>query len=86
MFSTQYINTSLITCLVIILICIDYIKKFNTNEFQKRLFMVILAAAFTATLADFFNRSIAGMGGRTVTILMYALIIYFTRRRILPII
>jgi hypothetical protein len=39
--------------------------------------MVILAAAFTAALADFFNRSIEGMGGKTVTILMYALVILF---------
>jgi diguanylate cyclase (GGDEF)-like protein len=76
-FFTHYINTSFITCLVIVLICIDYIKKFNTNEFQKRLFIIILAAAFTATLADFFNRSIAGMSGTAVTIFMYALVIVF---------
>ena len=77
MFSTHYINTSLITCLVIILICIDYIKKFNTNKFQKRLFMVILAAAFAATLADFLERSIAGTDGKAVTMFMYVLVIVF---------
>jgi diguanylate cyclase (GGDEF)-like protein len=76
-FSLNYANTAFITCLVIILIVIDYVRKFNTNEFQRALFVFILAAAFVATLADFFNRSIAGMEGKTITILLYALVVLF---------
>jgi diguanylate cyclase (GGDEF)-like protein len=48
-----YFNTALGSCLIIILISIDYLRKYNTDTFQRKVFIVSLGAIFTAALFDY---------------------------------
>jgi diguanylate cyclase (GGDEF)-like protein len=65
-----YLNTALGACLIIILIFLDYIRKFNTDVFQRRLFLIVLASAFLATTADFIARIFGGTSG--MVFMLYA--------------
>ncbi|GMO50069.1 MAG: hypothetical protein Pg6C_13340 [Treponemataceae bacterium] len=76
-FPVYYINTVFISCLVIVLIIIDYTRKFNTDEFQRRLFLTVLFTALIAVLSDFFSRSIEGIPGKTVSGAISALVVLF---------
>jgi diguanylate cyclase (GGDEF)-like protein len=58
-----YLNTALGACLIIVLIFLDYVRKFNTDIFQRRLFLIVLGAAVFATIADFIARILDGMSG-----------------------
>jgi diguanylate cyclase (GGDEF)-like protein len=58
-----YLNTAIGACLIIGLIFLDYIRKFNTDIFQRLLFLIVLGAAFLATMTDFIARIFRGMSG-----------------------
>jgi diguanylate cyclase (GGDEF)-like protein len=58
-----YLNTALGASFIIILIFLDYFRKYNTDVFQRRIFLSVLGAAFFATAADFLNRILAGLPG-----------------------
>jgi hypothetical protein len=58
-----YLNTALGASFIIILIFLDYIRKYNTDVFQRRIFLSVLGAAFFATAADFLNRVLGGLPG-----------------------
>lgn len=68
-----YINPALGSCLIIILIFIDYISKFNTDDFQRKLFLLILVAEFMTVFLDFTSRMAAGRPGDTITGLLYSI-------------
>ena len=72
MTSTMYINTALGSCLTILLIIVDYTRKFNTDSFQRKLLFAMLASAFAAIAADFLSRYIEGIPGAAVHAAMYA--------------
>jgi diguanylate cyclase (GGDEF)-like protein len=72
-----YINTALGSCFIIILISIDYIRKYNTDAFQRKVFLAVLGAAFIAVLTDFTSRFLAGRPGHTVQTVMYLSITLF---------
>jgi diguanylate cyclase (GGDEF)-like protein len=72
-----FINTSFFSCLVTVLVAVDYIKKFNTDEFQRRIFLAVLVCTFIAVLADFSNRAIGGIPGQFVKTAIYALVVVF---------
>jgi diguanylate cyclase (GGDEF)-like protein len=59
------------------LIVIDYVRKFNTDEFQRGLFLTILFSAFLAVLSDFVSRCAEGTPGKTVSYAIYALVALF---------
>ena len=67
-----YITTSLGSCLTIALIFINYITKFDTDNFQRKLFLILLSSAFVAVTADFFSRFFAGRPGGGINVLMYS--------------
>ena len=67
-----YITTASGSCLTIILIFISYIRKFNTDDFQRKLFLALLSAAFAAVIADFISRYFAGRPGARINGMMYA--------------
>jgi diguanylate cyclase (GGDEF)-like protein len=66
-----YYNTALGAIFIIVLIFLDYIRKYNTDTFLRAVFIFVLAAAFFATLTDFLNRILGGFSGRGITITLY---------------
>jgi type IV secretory pathway VirB3-like protein len=73
----MYINTALGSCLTITLLIIDYLRKFNTDYFQRKLLFAMLGSAFIAVLTDFISRVIAGLPGPAVRITMTTVISVF---------
>jgi diguanylate cyclase (GGDEF)-like protein len=67
-----YLNPALGTCLMLVLIFADYIRKYNTNDFQRRLFLIVLGAGFMATVTDFLTRSLGGTEGAGIATLLYS--------------
>jgi len=49
----EYFNTAIGSIIVIIIIVIDYLRKYNTDRFQRKLFMIILVSLFFATIFDY---------------------------------
>jgi diguanylate cyclase (GGDEF)-like protein len=77
MISSIYVNTALGSCLIIILIFIDYIRKFNTDNFQRKLLLALLSFAFVSVVADFISRYCAGSPGKGITAVMYTVVSIF---------
>jgi diguanylate cyclase (GGDEF)-like protein len=75
--SAIYINTALGSCLTIALLALDYLHKFNTDQFQRKLLLAMLGAAFAAVLTDFASRILAGIPGPLVRITMISVISVF---------
>jgi diguanylate cyclase (GGDEF)-like protein len=63
-----YLNTAMGACLIIVLIFLDYIRKFNTDVFQRQLFLIVLVVSFLATAMDFIARVLRGMSGMIFTL------------------
>jgi diguanylate cyclase (GGDEF)-like protein len=72
-----YINPALGSCLTIVLVFLDYVNKYNTDPFQRKIFLAILAATFMAVITDFISRLLEGQGGAAVTVTLYAVITSF---------
>jgi len=49
----EYFNTALGSCLVIVLIAVDYLRKYNTDIFQRRLLIIMLLGVFVSAIFDF---------------------------------
>lgn len=60
-----YLDTALGMTLIIILIFIDYIRKYNTDSFQRMLFLIILGAAFLSMGSDFISVVLESATGST---------------------
>ena len=71
MISSIYVNTALGSCLIIILVFVDYIRKFNTDNFQRKLLLTLLLFAFVSVIADFISRYFSGSPGRGISVTMY---------------
>ncbi|GHV96099.1 hypothetical protein AGMMS50293_24190 [Spirochaetia bacterium] len=74
---TIYINTAVGSCFTLILISIDYLRKFNADTFQRKLLLTMLAAAFVSVIMDFISRMIAGLPEPAVNNIMYLVISVF---------
>jgi diguanylate cyclase (GGDEF)-like protein len=72
-----YINPALGSCLTISLIFLNYINKYNTDPFQRKIFLAILITTFTAVLADFTSSLLSGREGAAVTVTLYAVLTAF---------
>jgi diguanylate cyclase (GGDEF)-like protein len=72
--SLIYINTALVSCLTILLIVVDYVRKFNTDSFQRRLLFAMLIPGFVAVIIDFISRCLAGTPGAPVHAAMYVVL------------
>jgi diguanylate cyclase (GGDEF)-like protein len=74
---SYYLNAFLGAGLISIFIFVDYIRKYNTDTFQRRLFLAVLAATFAAVVFDCANRIFAGMPGQAVRNGLYFMISVF---------
>jgi diguanylate cyclase (GGDEF)-like protein len=72
-----YINASLGACLTIVLVIVDYLRKYNTDVFQRRLFLSVLTAALLAVAFDFANRILGGNPGMLVHVGLYVVLSVF---------
>jgi len=49
----EYFNSAIGSCLIIIFIMIDYIRKYSTDNFQRKLLIIMLGAILAAAVFDF---------------------------------
>jgi len=49
----EYFNSAIGSCLIIILIMIDYTRKYNTDNFQRKLLIIMLGTILAAAVFDF---------------------------------
>jgi len=54
----EYFNTAVGACIIIILIMIDYLRKYNTDNFQRKLLIIMLSATLAAAITDFIGLSL----------------------------
>jgi diguanylate cyclase (GGDEF)-like protein len=66
-----HVNPSLSAALIIAMIIIDYVRKYNTDPVQRRLYLAVLVSAMTAVITDAFERLISGIPGVPVTYALY---------------
>jgi diguanylate cyclase (GGDEF)-like protein len=71
-------NTVLGSFLVILLIIIDYTRKYNTDLFQRKFFLWVLVSALIAVMSDFLYISFEGRPGKFWNYFLYGVnTIYF---------
>lgn len=70
----------LVTFLTIILITIDYLRKYNTDRFQRKLMIAILAFILISAMLEFTSRIIPVMELRTTTAMYCIMSIYLITR------
>ncbi|MDR2742967.1 MAG: GGDEF domain-containing protein [Treponema sp.] len=72
------LNSILGSCFVLGLIFADYIRKHNTDSFQRSLFLTLLVSIFVAIVCDFFFFAFEGVPGEVIHILMVVVLtIYY---------
>ena len=49
----EYFNSAIGSCMIIILIMIDYTRKYNTDNFQRKLLIIMLGTILAAAIFDF---------------------------------
>ncbi|MDR2784245.1 MAG: GGDEF domain-containing protein [Treponema sp.] len=57
--------------LLVVIICIDYLLKYNTDVIQRRIFVSCLIMTLLAIVCDFINQALAGQDGQTVQTALY---------------
>ncbi|MCL2128289.1 MAG: GGDEF domain-containing protein, partial [Treponema sp.] len=67
-----YFTTAFGSCLTIALIFFNYLRGFNTDTYQRRLFLVLLCAAFVSVVAGLAGRLFEGLPGPGPRFLLYA--------------
>jgi diguanylate cyclase (GGDEF)-like protein len=64
-------NLAIGSCLVIILIAIDYFRKFNMDNYQRKLLFSVLCAIFITIILDLVSHILKGIPGHAVNIILY---------------
>ncbi|MDR0375185.1 MAG: GGDEF domain-containing protein [Treponema sp.] len=64
-------NTLFGSFLVIVIICIDYLFKYNTDAVQRKIFVSCLIMTLPAIVCDFAHQAVVGQSGQTVQIALY---------------
>jgi diguanylate cyclase (GGDEF)-like protein len=81
MITFEYFSAIIGSCIIIILIAADYLQKYNTDIFQRKLLFIMLSSVFISAICDFIGSS---LGGRTEihadNELYYVWSIYFIAR------
>jgi len=76
-----YFNTAIGSCLIIILIAVDYLRKYNTDNFQRKLLIILLCAVFSAAVLDYLGLTNERKSGeQTNTFLYYIWSLYLIAR------
>ena len=77
----HYFNTTIGSCLIIALIAIDYLRKYNTDNFQRKLLIIMLSSIFAASVFDYLGQTIErNPGERINNVLYYIWSIYLIAR------
>jgi diguanylate cyclase (GGDEF)-like protein len=72
------LNSVLGSALIFILIFIDYVRKYNTDSFQRTLFLNVLIFSFISLIADALYFALDGSPGRGIYYFLYAdLTVYY---------
>jgi diguanylate cyclase (GGDEF)-like protein len=72
------VNSVLSSVLIVVLIFANYIRKYNTDPFQRAIFLAILVFTFIAMIADFLFFLLVGQPGRGIHTFLYAdLTVYY---------
>lgn len=64
-------NALLGSFLVVVIICIDYLLKYNTDAVQREIFISCLIMTLLAITCDFIHHMLAGQGGQTIQTALY---------------
>jgi diguanylate cyclase (GGDEF)-like protein len=72
-----YINTALGSLLVLLVLLIDYIHKSSTDNYQRKLFILVIGSSSTAVVLDLTGRILSGAHGAWVPVAMYSSISLF---------
>jgi diguanylate cyclase (GGDEF)-like protein len=75
--SSHLLNAAVGPALIMVLIIVDYMLKYNTDAFQRRLFTGMLIAALFATGMDFLQQIFSGRSGQTVNNALYFILTAF---------
>jgi diguanylate cyclase (GGDEF)-like protein len=67
------LNTILSSCFILILIIADYLRRYNTDPFQRKLYIGVLVFTFIAVISDFLQFFLSGKPGKIVCHLLYML-------------
>jgi diguanylate cyclase (GGDEF)-like protein len=71
------LNTILGSALIVALVFADYVRKFNTDHFQKTVFCSMLIFTFIPMAGDFIYILLEGIPGKTIYLLLYGVGIAF---------
>jgi len=66
-----YFNTAIGSCLIIILIAVDYLRKYSTDNFQRKLLIIMLCAVFSAAVLDYLGLTNERKSGEQTNTLLY---------------
>jgi len=66
-----YLNTAVVSCLIIVIIAADYLRKYNTDIFQRKLLMIIFSATFIASAFDYAGLTLERSGTAGITTALY---------------
>jgi len=77
----NYFNTTIGSCMIIILIAVDYLRKYITDRFQRKLLIVMLFSVFVAAIFDYISLTIERTPGQKIkNILSYTWSVYLLAR------
>jgi diguanylate cyclase (GGDEF)-like protein len=81
MITFEYFSTAIGSCMIIALIAADYLQKYNTDIFQRRLLLIMLSAIFISAVCDFIGSLLEKKHGTQINNeLYYIWSIYFIAR------
>jgi len=60
MITFEYFSAIIGSCIIIVLIAVDYLQKYNTDVFQRKLLLIMLSAVFISAISDFIGSSLKG--------------------------
>jgi len=69
--NSYYFTANIGSCLIILLIALDYIRKYNTDTFQRKVFLIMLCSVFFAAVFDYFGRITETKPGESVHNALY---------------
>jgi diguanylate cyclase (GGDEF)-like protein len=76
-----FYNTAAGSCLIIILIAVDYFHKFNTDYFQRKILIITLCAVFISVILDFAVQITKETAGKNISGTVFCLTsVYFIAR------
>jgi len=84
MSAINFLNSTIGSCLIIILIAVDFLRKSKTDMFQRKLFIMMLASLFFAVFFDFIGLLLERNPGEKINkILYYTWSVYLAARNCL---